>query len=41
VRIAIPIHHNDDQGRQRAKETAARFITDFKNFFYLYGLVFQ
>jgi hypothetical protein len=38
VRIAVPLFHNDDTGRRRARETAGRFLKDFKNFFYLYAL---
>jgi exosortase/archaeosortase family protein len=28
-RVAVPIHHDDDRGRERARMTADRFIDDF------------
>jgi hypothetical protein len=33
VRIAVPILHDDDRGRDRAKKTVDRFVRDFKHAF--------
>ena len=33
VRIAVPIFHDDDRGRERAIQTADHFVRDFKDAF--------
>ena len=33
VRIAVPILHDDERGRERAKRAADRFVRDFKHAF--------